>query len=111
MRSEADAMMLVRADLCERLESMRRFSARGANKDLGGSVADIRRLAAAYGLTPVVRLAEALERSMAQTGGQGGRSCAAALYLDRLHDAIGCGRSDDQASQAMLASVSIRTGA
>jgi hypothetical protein len=110
MRLETDAMMLVRADLCERLESMRHFSARQANRDLGGSIADIRRLAAAYGLTPVARLAEALERSMAQTGAQG-RSCAAALYLDRLHDAIGCGRSDDQASQAMLASVSIRMGA
>jgi hypothetical protein len=38
------------------------------------------------------------------------RSCPSSLYLDRLFDAIGCERLDEQASEAMIASVSIRLG-
>jgi hypothetical protein len=33
-----------------------------------------------------------------------------ALYLDRLHDAIGCVRLDDAAGEAMIASISVRFG-
>jgi hypothetical protein len=65
-------------------------------------VIGIKRLAAAYGLSPVVRLSEALERD-ARRG-----DCPRSLYLDRLYDAIGCERLDEQASEAMIASVSVR---
>ena len=65
------------------------------------------RLAAAYGLIPVVRLAEALERAVFESMGA---HCPRALYLGRLRDAIGCERLDEQASQAMLASISVRLG-
>ena len=64
-------------------------------------------MAAAYGLVPVVRLADALERAVRAQP----RGCPAGLYFDRLRDAIGCERLDDAASEAMLASVSIRLGA
>lgn len=109
MLEERDAMMLVRAELCERLDalrSLRRISA----KDIVEAIAPMRALAANYGLTPVVRLAEALERRMALEPRHGHR-CPTALYLDRFHDAIGCTRFDDQASEALLASVSVRLGA
>ena len=108
MRADHDAMMVVRADLCERLESLQRLSRRRSGEDFTQSVQSIRRLAAAYGLTPVVRLAEAMERAAAESG-RGG--CPTALYLDRLHDAIGCDSNDDRVSQAMIASVSVRLGA
>ena len=104
MRAEHDAMMLVRADLCERLDSLQRF-ARTSSTDFSENVAIIRRTAAAYGLTPVVRLAEAMERAMSDD-----HPWPASLYLDRLHDAIGCERADELASQAMLASISVRLG-
>jgi hypothetical protein len=107
MRKNHDAMMLVRAELCERLDGLQRFSRPISAGDLAGSIASIRQLAAAYGLVPVVRLAEALERAVQETGE---RSCPMALYLDRLRDAIGCERSDEGASEAMIASVSIRLG-
>jgi hypothetical protein len=103
MALEADGMTLVRAELCERLLSLtaaRRLSAR----DFSESVEGIRRLAAAYGLTPVVRVADALERAMAEDR----RACPRALYLGRLQDAIGCERLEESAAEAMLASVSIR---
>lgn len=108
MRAEHDAMMLVRAELCERLESLQRLSRRRSGQDFTQSVQSIRRLAAAYGLTPVVRLAEAMERVAAEGGRHG---CPTGLFLDRLHDAIGCDSNDDQVSQAMIASVSVRFGA
>jgi hypothetical protein len=103
MRPELDSMMVVRADLCERLESLRALSRRCSTRDYASKVESIRTLAAAYGLTPVVRVAEALERSL----GEQGRGHAG-LYLARLQDAIGCDRLDEEASQALLASVSVR---
>src|SRR4051794_39255567 len=105
MRADHDAMMLVRADLCERLATIQGFSKRISARDFAENVGGLRRLAAAYGLTPVVRLAEALERAAAD-----GSACPTALYLSRLQDAIGCERLDEEASQALLAWVSVRLG-
>lgn len=103
MRIEDTGMMLVRAELCDRLDTLRRQAERR-----GGNVAEsaesLRIMAAAYGLTPVARMAEALVGAIAD-GARGGHT---ALYLDRLGDAIGCRRLDDGAAEAMLASVSVR---
>lgn len=108
MRADEDAMMVVRAELCDRLESLQRLAGRRSHQDFAAAVVAIRQIAGAYGLSPVVRLAEAMERAIADGGGGGSRACPTALYLDRLHDAIGCGRNDEQASEAMIASVSVR---
>jgi hypothetical protein len=104
MRMEADGMMLVRAELCERLASLQSTAKRLSARDFTESVSAIKRLAAAYGLTPVVRVAEALERAVAEDRG----ACPRALYLGRLQDAIGCERMEESAAEAMLASVSVR---
>jgi hypothetical protein len=104
MRAENDGMMLVRAELCERLDALQSLSRRVSARDFTSYVDSIRTLAAAYGLLPVVRLAEALERSVSENG----RDCPRALYLGRLRDAIGCERLDEQASQTLLASISVR---
>jgi hypothetical protein len=105
MRADQDAIMVVRADLCERLAVIQSLSKRLSARDFADNVGGLRRLAAAYGLVPVVRLAEALERAAADGG-----ACPTALYLARLHDAIGCDRLDEDASQTLLASVSVRLG-
>jgi len=110
MRPDNDAMMLVRAELSERLESLQALSRRLSTRDFTASVDAIRSLAAAYGLIPVVRLAEALERAVFETDRHDARACPTALYLTRLKDAIGCERLDEQASQAILASVCVRFG-
>lgn len=104
MAAESDGMMLVRAELCERLASLETAARRPSARDFAESVGGIKRLAAAYGLTPVVRVADALERAMAEDGG----ACPRALYLGRLQDAIGCERMEESASEALLASVSVR---
>jgi hypothetical protein len=103
MRPEADGIMLVRAELCERLASLqasRRLSAR----DFTENVESLKRLAEAYGLTPVVRVAEALERAVAEDRG----ACPRALYLGRLQDAIGCEPMEEGAAEALLASICVR---
>ena len=104
MGPEADGMMLVRAELCERLLGLQAAARRLSARDFAASVDGIRRLASAYGLTPVVRVADALERAIAEDRG----ACPRALYLARLQDAIGCERLEESAAEAMLASVSVR---
>src|SRR5829696_4719982 len=104
MRVDADGMMLVRAELCERLASLQTAARRLSQRDFTESVSGIKRLAGAYGLTPVVRVAEALERAVAEDRG----ACPRALYLGRLQDAIGCDRLEESAAETILASVSVR---
>lgn len=110
MRSEHEPRndQLIRAELCARLESLQALSMKLSTRAFTENVEGIRTLAAAYGLSPVVRLAEALERAIGETDAKTQRACPTALYLSRLHDAIGCGRSDERTSEAMLASVAVR---
>lgn len=107
MRQGEDAMMLVRSELCDRLDTLRAMNGRGPAGDFVRNVDAMRSLAAAYGLTPVARLAEALERAVASSP-RDLKHCPVALYLARLQDAIGCDRVDERATEALLASVSVR---
>ena len=107
MRADHDGMMLVRADLCDRLDALQKVARRLSVRELMQQIGAIRTLALAYGLLPVAAVADALSRAIAAEP----RGCPAGLYFDRLRDAIGCERLDAAAEQAMLASVSIRLGA
>jgi len=107
MRQENDGMLLVRADLCERLERLQRSADRLTVRDLVKQISAIRIQASAYGLTPLASLALAFERAIQSQP----RFCPAALYFDRLRDAIGCERVDDAAADVLLASISVRLGA
>ena len=104
MHYESDGMMLVRAELVDRLDGLQKAAGRMAVRDFLQGIGTIRTMAAAYGLIPVVCLADAFERAVRAQP----RGCPAGLYFDRLRDAIGCNRIDDAASEAMLASISVR---
>ncbi|TFI60005.1 hypothetical protein E2493_01785 [Sphingomonas parva] len=106
-----DALLLVRAELCDRLAALTRAGSRLGAAEFTARVGAIRTFAAAYGLTPVVRLAQALERAIADSDSSDVRACPTALYLARLQDAIGCETVDDRTSEALIASVSVRLGA
>ena len=107
MGCQSDGMMVVRAELCDRLDRLQAQVDRIAMRDLVSGIGAIRVMAGAYGIEPVERLALAFERAiMAEP-----RFCPATLYFDRLRDAVGCQRVDASASEALLASVSIRLGA
>ncbi|HTU09455.1 MAG TPA: hypothetical protein VMG08_01045 [Allosphingosinicella sp.] len=107
MRADQDGILLVRADLCERLDMLQKAAQRLSVREFMSQIGAIRTLALAYGLLPVVAVADALARAIAAEP----RGCPAGLYFDRLRDAIGCDRLDAAAEQALLASVSIRLGA
>ena len=107
MRAEPDGMMVVRAELCDRLDALQKAAARLTVREFMSQIGAIRTLALAYGLLPVAAVADALARAIAAEP----RGCPAGLYFDRLRDAVGCARLDEAAEQAMLASVSIRFGA
>jgi hypothetical protein len=107
MRAELDGMLVVRAELCDRLDSLQQAAARMNVRDFAQRLATIRTMAAAYGLIPVVCLCDALDRAVRIQP----RFCPAGLYFDRLRDAIGCERLDEAAGEALLASVSIRLSA
>ena len=104
MRADQDGMNVVRADLCERLDTLQKTMQRLTVRELMQQLGMIRTLALAYGLLPVAAVADALTRAIAAEP----RGCPAGLYFDRLRDAIGCERLDPAAEQAMLASVSLR---
>lgn len=106
MGCEPDGMMVVRADLCDRLDRLQQAAERMNVRDLMQGIATIRTMAAAYGLVPVVVLASAFERAIQAQP----RGCPASLYFDRLRDAVGCLRLDEAAGQALLASVHVRLG-
>jgi hypothetical protein len=107
MGCHADGMLLVRADLCDRLDRLQAQAQRLAMRDLVQGIGAIRIMAAAYGIEPVERLALAFERAILAEP----RGCPAGLYFDRLRDAVGCERLDASASEALIASVSVRLGA
>ena len=102
MRDNRDAMMVVRAELCDRLEQLKHLSGRAGAADFDRRLEGIISLAGAYGLQPVCRIGEAMRH--------GGAGAPAPLYFERMRDAIRCERLDEEAAQAMLASVSIRLG-
>ena len=100
MQGSRDAMMVVRSELFDRLDRLKQVSASRSPADFDRRLEGIISLAGAYGLQPVARLGEALR----QGGGP------APLYFERMRDAIRCDRADEEAAQAMLASVSVRLG-
>jgi hypothetical protein len=86
MGGEQASGWVARADLCDRLDRLQRAAEHMNVRDLDRDIATIRALAAAYGLAPVVALADALHRAVRAQP----RFCPAGLYLERLRDAIGC---------------------
>ena len=108
MRDERDGMLVVRAELSERLDSLQRAMARANVRDFSQRIGAIRTMAAAYGMIPVVCLCDAFDRAVRAHP----RNCPAGLYFERLRDAIGCEAQSEaareEASEALLASISIR---
>lgn len=107
MHRQHDGMLVVKAELRDRLETLQEAGRRIELRDLVQGLTSIRTMAAAYGMTPVVCLAEAFERAIRTQP----RGCPAGLYFNCLRDAIGCERSDAAAGESYLASVSVRLGA
>lgn len=109
MRSDIDGMAIIRGELCDRLESLRDAATKMSMREFVQGIAAIRTVARAYGMVPVVCIADAFERAVRSEP----RGCPAGLYFERLRDAIGCAATDadDDASTRMLASIQVRLSA
>ncbi len=107
MRSDVDGMTIIRAELCDRLDSLRVTAGKMNVRDLVRGIGAIRTVASAYGMIPVVCVADAFERAIRAEP----RGCPAGLYFERLRDAIGCGAADEDAGERMVASISVRLSA
>lgn len=108
MQWDKDGITLVRAELCDRLDSLQQAAARLSTRDFLQQIGTIRTMAGAYGMVPLVCLADALERAVRANP----RGCPADIYFERLRDAVGCGPTTASgASEAMLASISVRLSA
>ncbi len=104
MQWDMDGVNVVRADLHDRLDMLQKAGAKLTMRDFVSQLATIRTIAGAYGMIPVVCLAEALERAVRNQP----RSCPADIYFERLRDAVGCGPTTADASEPMLATISLR---
>jgi len=102
--SPMDGMMLVRGDLCDRLDALEKALASRGSLGVAAQADAIALLAAEYGLHPVQRLAEGLSVAL----GAGGRGAAVGPWIERLRDAIGCEAVDEQSGISWLASVMVR---
>ncbi|HST36181.1 MAG TPA: hypothetical protein VLK25_06085 [Allosphingosinicella sp.] len=102
-----DGMMVVRAELCDRLDRLQQAAMRMNVRDFAKAIDSIRTMAAAYGMIPLVCLADAFERAVRAQP----RGCPAGLYFDRMRDAIGCASQDEATGEKLLASISIRLSA
>src|SRR5688500_2914124 len=109
MRSEIDGMTIIRAELCDRLGSLRVAAEKLNMREFVQGIGAIRTVAGAYGMVPVVRAADAFERAIRAEP----RGCPAGLYFERLKDAIGCGAADagEDAATRLLASIQVRLSA
>lgn len=104
MQWEQDGINMVRAELGDRLDALQKAGAKLTMRDFVSQLATIRTIAGAYGMIPVVCLAEALERAVRSQP----RGCPADIYFERLRDAVGCGQAAAEASEPMLATISLR---
>ena len=108
MRAEIDGMLVVQG---RAVRPARQPAAGGGADERPRFLAADRRRSGRWpplmASVPVVCLADALDRAVRAQP----RGCPAGLYFDRLRDAIGCERLDEAASEALLASVSIRLSA
>lgn len=109
MRGDVDGMTIIRAELCDRLDSLRAAAEKMNMREFVQGIAAIRTVAGAYGMIPVVCVADAFGRAIRAEP----RGCPAGLYFERLRDAIGCGAADagDDAATRMLASIQVRLSA
>ncbi len=99
-----DALMTVKAQLCERIDRIAGEVGHMSAARIAGEVDGIRRTATDYGIDSIADLAHALESAMAQSGSV----MAIHSYLDAMRAATECERIDHATASQFMASVGQR---
>lgn len=92
--------MLLRAELCRRIEAVERMLSRHPLAEL----AMLTSLARAHGLRPLERLAAGLSLAVARRE----PATVRAAWLERMRDAAGCEETGEDAADACVAAVMVR---
>ena len=101
---QQQAMLKVRAELCERIDGLKAAIPYGSIAGLCDKASDVRHLAQQYELSPVADLAWKLEGRLAR--GERGPSVINVLSL--MREATESGRTDPSANNAWAAAASVR---
>ena len=104
MAIESDALLSVRAELCDRIDALAEQVLRIRSGQIAHAVDEIRRTAREYGLDAVADMAHSLESAMAGADG----AVTVRSYLDAMREMIGCEALAPDAAQAWLASINQR---
>lgn len=99
-----EALLMVRAGLCDRIDGIAAGLNHLSSVRLYDHVDAVRRVALDHGFLPLAQLSRGLEAALAA----GERGVMVLGYLDLMRDAAACERLDAQASEAYLAAISVR---
>jgi hypothetical protein len=104
MGMKQDGLMMVKAQIFDRLDAMTANIGRVSSRALLDHIDDIRHTAQTHGLDGVASIAVHLERAMAGGGGLE----TIRPYADAMRDAMGCQNLDPTATATLLASIGQR---
>lgn len=99
-----DALMLVQAQLSERIDMLAAELSRLPLSRLAHEVDALRQVAEANGLASVVEIAHRLESELATSRS----ALIAGSFLEAMRDAVGCEPLDEGASRTYLAAINQR---
>lgn len=99
-----DARMLVKADLCQRIDRLAYEVAHITPARLAVAVDGIRRTARDHDMRVLADLARGLENAIGASGG----ATVVLPFLEAMSDAVGCDSADPGIAQSYLASVGLR---
>ena len=99
-----DALMQVQVQLFERIDRLASELPHISVASLAHEINELRKIAANFGLTPVVEIAHRLESELASASG----GLMAMSFLEKMRDAVGCERLDAAATQTYLAAINQR---
>ena len=103
---KSEAMKIVRAGLCERIDRLASLLPRASVPAVRRDLNDIGRTAGDYGMVPLLHIIRGMDRALSDGGWRG--QVAARSYVEAMRDAAGCERTDEAAGEAYLASVNLR---
>ncbi len=106
MQIENEGLLPVRALLVRKIEALSSAAQSGRIGETAGQVDAIRQIARAHGLTPLANVAHGLETALARSG----VGTLIDGWILALSDALDCEPLDARASEALLASISLRMG-
>ncbi len=111
MNMDHDRMLLIRADLSDKLEALRLTSLDHNPVQFLMRLDNLRQSAIATGFDAVAEIASVFEAAIERVLDHGGADSVVSSFTGILDDAIGCNQLSPSVTQSLLASVAVRRAA